>query len=71
VTGVGPKAFRATKVEEALTGAKPAAALLAEAARATAAGVDALADIHASAEYRKEMSAVLARRALEQALERC
>jgi len=70
VTGVAPKAYRATAMENALRGKKPSEKLLAGAAQQAAKGMDALADIHASAEYRCEMAAVLARRALERAIAR-
>jgi aerobic carbon-monoxide dehydrogenase medium subunit len=68
VTGLAVKAFRATAAEESLRGKKPTAENLTQAARLVAEGVDALADIHASAEYRREMAAVFARRALEAAI---
>jgi carbon-monoxide dehydrogenase medium subunit len=70
ITGLGPKAFRATGVERALKGKKASPPLLEEAARHAADGAEPLADIHASAEYRSEMAAVFARRALERAIER-
>ncbi len=70
LTGVGPKACRADAVERALRGKQPSAKLLREAAAQAAAGVDALADLHASAEYRRAMAVVLTRRALERALQR-
>ncbi len=68
VTGVGPKAYRAEAVEKALHGKKATPKLLADAARQAAQGVDPLSDLHASAEYRREMAAVFTRRALERAL---
>jgi carbon-monoxide dehydrogenase medium subunit len=70
VTGVAAKAYRATTVEKALTGKKPSEKLLAEAVRGAAKGVDVLSDLHASRDYRREMAAVFARRALGRALER-
>jgi carbon-monoxide dehydrogenase medium subunit len=70
ITGLGPKAFRATAVERALKGKKASPQLLEEAARHAADGAEPLADIHASAEYRREMAAVFARRALERAIAR-
>ncbi len=70
ITGLGPKATRATAAEKALRGKKTSAQLLSEAARRAADGIDPLADIHASAEYRREMATVFARRALERAVER-
>ncbi len=70
VTGVGPRAYRAEAVEKALRGKKVNPKLLAEAARHVAQGVEPLSDLHASAEYRREMAAVYARRALERAVAR-
>jgi carbon-monoxide dehydrogenase medium subunit len=70
ITGVGPKAYRAEAVEKALRGKKVTPKLLADAARRAADGVEPLADLHASAEYRREMAAVFTRRALERAIAR-
>jgi carbon-monoxide dehydrogenase medium subunit len=70
VTGLGAKAFRATSVEKALRGKIASPKLFADAVRQVAQGIDALSDIHASADYRKEMAAVYARRALEKAFSR-
>ncbi|HUY25847.1 MAG TPA: xanthine dehydrogenase family protein subunit M [Candidatus Binataceae bacterium] len=69
ITGLGPKPFRAKAVESALAGNPPAQATAAAAARA-ADGIDALADIHASAEFRAELARVYTRRALEAAMAR-
>ncbi|MGH9325522.1 MAG: FAD binding domain-containing protein [Terriglobia bacterium] len=68
ITGVGPKAYRAMKVEEAVKG-KSAKALEAAAAYAVD-GVDVNADLYASAEYRSHLAQVYTLRALEKALER-
>jgi aerobic carbon-monoxide dehydrogenase medium subunit len=70
ITGLGPKAYRARAVEKALRGKKLATKLLADAARSAAQGVEPLSDLHASADYRREMAAVFTRRALERALVR-
>lgn len=70
VTGVAAKAYRALAVEKALSGKKPSEKLLAEAVRGAAKGVEALSDLHASRDYRREMASVFARRALEKALAR-
>jgi carbon-monoxide dehydrogenase medium subunit len=70
VTGVGPKAYRAEGVERLLRRKKMNPKLLAEAARHTAQGTEILSDLHASAEYRREMAGVFARRALECAFAR-
>ncbi|HZQ92520.1 MAG TPA: xanthine dehydrogenase family protein subunit M [Terriglobales bacterium] len=66
ITGVGPNAYRARKVEAALRG-KPASAI-AEAAQKAADGVEPLSDNFASAEYRRHLAKVFTRRAIEEAL---
>ncbi len=68
VTGVGPKAYRATAVEEALVG--KGADAIADAASHAADGIDCNEDIHASAEYRAHLATVFARRALQAAFSR-
>jgi carbon-monoxide dehydrogenase medium subunit len=70
VTGLGPKAFRAAAVEQALIGKIGTPRLFAEAARHAAQDVEILSDLHASREYRREMAAVFGRRALEHAFAR-
>ncbi|HVA40594.1 MAG TPA: xanthine dehydrogenase family protein subunit M [Candidatus Binataceae bacterium] len=70
VTGLGAKAFRAKAVENALNGKAPDVKAIAEAAAHAADGVDPLADIHASAEFRAELARVYTRRALESAAAR-
>ena len=70
ITGVGTKAYRASGVESALRGKQGSAKLVAEAARHAARGVEPLSDLHASREYRREMAAVMTRRALERAIAR-
>jgi carbon-monoxide dehydrogenase medium subunit len=72
MTGVGSKPYRAEAVERALQGKKatPQSGAVAEAARHAADGIDPLSDLHASAQYRREMAAVFARRALERAIAR-
>jgi aerobic carbon-monoxide dehydrogenase medium subunit len=70
VTGVGPKAYRPTAVEQALVG-KPAEEEGVNAAVQTVAdGIDVLGDIHASPEYRAHLARVLTRRAVLQAAQR-
>jgi aerobic carbon-monoxide dehydrogenase medium subunit len=68
VTGVGPKAYRATAVEQALAG--KGADAIAEAASHAADGIDCNDDIHASAEYRAHLASVFTRRALQAAFAR-
>jgi carbon-monoxide dehydrogenase medium subunit len=67
VTGVGPVAYRASGVEEALKGKAANAETFASAAEKAADGQDPLSDLHASAEYRAHLARVFARRALEKA----
>ena len=64
LTGVGSKAYRAKSVESALDGQPANADSIAAAARSAAEGVDALSDLHASAEYRTHLASVFARRAI-------
>ena len=70
LTGVGPQAYRAETVEKALRDRLPTPKAVAEAARYATSGIDTLADLHASAEYRREMAAVFTRRAIKRALSR-
>jgi len=68
VTGVGPKPYRATAVEEALVG--KGAEAVADAAAHAADGIDCNDDIHASADYRAHLAVVFTRRALQAAFSR-
>jgi len=70
VTGLGPKAFRATAVESALQGKRAEPGVLRAAAAHAADGVEALTDAHTSAEYRAELARIMTRRALERAAAR-
>ena len=73
VTGVTSVSYRALRAEETLLGKSPDANAIAEASAHAAEsprGDDALADIHASANYRREMAKVYAQRSLEKAVER-
>jgi aerobic carbon-monoxide dehydrogenase medium subunit len=70
VTGVAAKAYRAAAVERALTAPPLKAEAIARAASHAADGVEPLADIHASAEFRAHLAKVNTRRALERALAR-
>jgi carbon-monoxide dehydrogenase medium subunit len=66
--GVGPTPLRARGAEAVLTGQRPAKALLAAAGQSAASETDPPDDLHASADYRREMSAVFTRRTLARAL---
>jgi aerobic carbon-monoxide dehydrogenase medium subunit len=66
--GVGPTPIRARRAEGLLVGQRPTKPLLAAVAEAAAAQSDPADDVHGSAEYRREMSAVFTQRALARAL---
>ena len=70
ITGASVKAERANSVEAALVGKKLDEATIAAAASHAADGMELVSDIHGSKEYRGQMTAVLARRAITAALER-
>jgi carbon-monoxide dehydrogenase medium subunit len=70
LTGASDHATRLTQVESALEGQALTAASIAAACAQAGAGLDLMGDIHASAEYRRAMVGVYARRALAKALER-
>ena len=70
ITGVAAVPYRAKKVEARLRGTTASAKEIAAAAALAAAGVEALSDIHASADYRSELAAVFTRRSLEKAAAR-
>lgn len=70
ITGISGKAYRASATEQALRGQAATAEAVAQAANHATDGVEAMGDIHASAEYRLHLTRVYARRALQQALSR-
>src|SRR5258708_28073524 len=67
ITGVSPKAYRATKVESALKGNALDAKTLSSACAHAAAGVDVNSDLYASAQYPKQLTTLYTRRAIEMA----
>lgn len=67
---VAPTVFRATKAEAVLQGQKPAADMINKAADTASKETRTITDVRSDAGYRREMTAVLVRRALEQAFER-
>jgi carbon-monoxide dehydrogenase medium subunit len=69
VGGVDEVPVRVEEAERVLAGAAAGPEAFAEAGRAAARAVDPPADVHGSAEYRKELTAVLVRRALEEAVD--
>lgn len=68
--GVGDTPRRAVSAEKLLTGQKPTEAAIEAAAAEVPKDIDPFSDLHASAEYRKEVAVVLARRALTEAVGR-
>jgi carbon-monoxide dehydrogenase medium subunit len=70
VTGAAASAFRSSASERALAGTGGDANAIAAAASKAADGISALSDLAASAEFRKHLVTVYARRALELAIER-
>lgn len=69
VTGVAVKAYRASAVEDALAGKVLDEATISDAAAHAADGVDANADLYASADYRRHLAAIYTRRAVRAAAE--
>ena len=70
VTGVAQKAYRAMAVEQAIEGRPLTREEIAAASAKAAEGVEALGDIHASSEYRKDLARIHTRRAIEAAIAR-
>jgi aerobic carbon-monoxide dehydrogenase medium subunit len=68
IGGVDEVPLRIEAAEQALEGAAPGAEAFAEAGRAAAAAVDPSSDVHGSARYRKDLTDVLVRRALAEAV---
>ena len=69
VGGVDELPVRAREAEELLRGAQPSAELFAEAAAAAAREIDPVGDLHGSARYRRELTDVLVRRGLAEAVQ--
>jgi len=69
ITGVSSKAYRPNAVESALTGAKLDAQTIAGACAHAADGIEANGDLFASADYRKHLAQVFAKRAIVAAME--
>ena len=70
ITGLAAKAFRSTAVEKLLEATAGSAADIQKAAAVVSDNVDANSDLHASADYRRQMARVYTARALAQALSR-
>lgn len=69
VTGVAAKAFRANAVEAGLNGVKLNDESISAAASHATDGIDANGDLFASADYRRHLATVYARRAIAEALQ--
>ncbi|MFH1490202.1 MAG: xanthine dehydrogenase family protein subunit M [Pseudomonadota bacterium] len=69
VGAVAPVVFRAVKAEAMLKGKKMDIGLIQEAAKAAAGATTPITDLRSTADYRREMTGVLVRRALEKALD--
>jgi len=67
--GIAPAPVRVTAAEKALTGATPSAALFRDVGEICR-KLDVMEDVHVTAAYRRQLAAVLSRRALEKAHER-
>jgi CO/xanthine dehydrogenase FAD-binding subunit len=70
LAGVAPTPLHADAASAILKGNQPTPALIAEAAQAACANIEPESDVIASADYRRDMAPIIARRALTQALER-
>ena len=70
ITGLGSKAFRATAAEKLLEGAAGTPLDIEKAAAVAADGVEANADLYASADYRHHLAKVTTARAIRHALAR-
>jgi len=70
LTNAGPTPVRASDAESFLTGEKPTAERIAEAAKRAAAAANPTADRRGSVEYKREMARVLTTRALQRAIDR-
>lgn len=67
ITGVSAKAYRATKVEEALNGRALDDATISQASSHAADGVEINSDLYASEDYRRHLAQVYTRRAIKAA----
>ena len=70
VTGMGPKAIRASAAEKLLVGNAPSGATLNKAAAAVSAAVNPQADLQGDVAYKRHLAAVYAERALSAAVRR-
>ncbi|MBT4520867.1 MAG: xanthine dehydrogenase family protein subunit M [Halieaceae bacterium] len=72
VFGVNATAARLPEAEQVVNGQAPGEAIFAQAGEAAAAALDEpIADVHATADYRRSLIATLVKRCLAEAVERC
>ena len=69
-TGIGERPTRARRAEQALQGHIPSEGVLHAAAEQSIADLNPVSDLHASADYRRDVAKVIARRTLLKAIER-
>jgi len=69
-TGVGQRPTRARQTEQALRGQVPSEGIVHAAAAQSIADLNPESDLHASADYRRDVAKVIARRTLLKAIER-
>jgi carbon-monoxide dehydrogenase medium subunit len=68
LAAVGPKPIRHRGMEERLRGAPPTAETISQASEAIGDELEPVSDAHASADYRRKMARVVARRAVQEAI---
>ena len=68
ITGVGPKAYRASGVESALNGKALHETAINAAAEHASDGIDVNSDLYASSDYRRQLAKVHTRRAIQAAI---
>jgi len=68
ITGVGDKAYRATRVEQMLSGKKLDQGIIQDAAAEATRNIDVIEDINGSSEYRSQLTRVYVERAVQAAL---
>lgn len=70
LTGVGGIPWRSSAIETSLVGREPEARLYRETGASVAAGIEPEGDVHASADYRRDLAAALVERVLQAAVAR-
>lgn len=70
IGAAAPTVFRATKAEAVLKGQRPNPDIISKSAETAGGETRPITDLRSTAEYRRETTGVLVKRALEQALEK-